>query len=82
MECKQEITSADGPYVTLYGNNFHQRCFTCQVCSSPITGAYGTKDGKRVCEKCGPPRRGFVVDPITGEKKEAKPRPIPTKAKK
>jgi ribosomal protein S27AE len=81
-ECRQDITPADGPYVTVNNNNYHSKCFKCQVCLNPITGTYGTKDGKRVCDRCAPARRGFVVDPITGEKKEAKPKPLPNKAKK
>jgi hypothetical protein len=37
-ECRQDITPADGPYVTVNNNNYHSKCFKCQVCLNPITG--------------------------------------------
>ena len=34
------------------GKEFHQKCFSCLVCSVQLDKIYGSKDGEYYCETC------------------------------
>jgi len=67
--CGLEIAPSTG--ILQAGNKkYHPNCFTCSVCGKAITAAYGYKNGKPACVTCGgTKRKGFTIDPRTGEKK-------------
>jgi hypothetical protein len=75
-------------FIELTYGMFHPECFRCRDCNQPITGSYGEKNGTGpYCETCvggisdtqkvqisllNKGRRGFTVDPRSGQKKYSK----------
>jgi len=69
--CAQCRNPISGPYVKMMGKPYHEECLTCDLCNGPITGEYQLKGSRVICGACGGPKRGFIVNPKTGERKFA-----------
>ncbi len=77
-KCRKPITTK---FVTFNGEELHSECFVCADCNGSMAKGFAMLEGKPTCADCvrkprslgsaitGQRHKGFVIDPITGQKK-------------